>query len=42
MLAVIAVCIASILISAALALCGIADFEWIDLVSSLQLAKIEL
>jgi len=40
MLAVIAVCIASILISTALALCGIANFEWIDLVYTLQFVKL--
>ena len=36
MLALIALCIVSILISIVLVLSGIADFEWIDVVSSLQ------
>ncbi|RPB04754.1 hypothetical protein L873DRAFT_1665600 [Choiromyces venosus 120613-1] len=40
MLAVIAVSIGSILISIALTLSGIADFEWIDVVYTLQFVKL--
>ncbi|KAG0639036.1 PQ loop repeat-domain-containing protein [Tuber brumale] len=40
MLALIAVCIATILVSIALALSGIADFEWIDVAYTLQFVKL--